>query len=51
MIVEMNACPDMLLFQLADGEGMLDPTFRQFLDRQARARSAYATAMKKSLRD
>ena len=45
-IVEMNVTPDMFLFQLADGVGMMDTQFRAFIEHQAQRGETHRKAIK-----
>ena len=47
VIVEVNVTPDLMLPQLADCKGILDDTFRSFLDERRRAKRARIQEVRK----
>jgi D-alanine-D-alanine ligase-like ATP-grasp enzyme len=49
VIVEMNETPDFFLNQFADGRGVLEPDFVQFIEAQKRAAKDYELRMKRDI--
>ena len=47
VIVEVNVTPDLMLPQLADRRGMLDDTFKSFLEERGRLRQARIREVRK----
>jgi hypothetical protein len=51
IIVEMNECPDYVLPQLADGRGILEPEFMDFMTVQQHKFAEYKKANLRTFKD